>query len=70
MDKKYLSTDFLKHTNLYFVVLDVFTTVKIQIVVFWVMTSRGYKLIGGIYCLHLRFFHPDDGGSETLGSNY
>jgi len=42
--------------------LDIFTVVKMQVAVFWVMTLYsdvvGYQCLGGPCCLHL---HLDDG---------
>jgi hypothetical protein len=49
----------------------VFTVVKIEVEVFWVVTPChvvvGYHHFGGPYCLYL---HPKDGGSIDLRNVY
>jgi hypothetical protein len=45
-------------------------TVKISMLVLWVVTScelvGRYRPFGGTYCLHLQDFSPDDGGGMFL----
>jgi hypothetical protein len=48
---------------------EVFTAVKIQFEVFWVLTPSsvvGYQRFGGPCCLHLQGEVPEDGGSKAL----